>query len=136
MLKKYIYLLIGFFIFSCSNIENDIIGKWRLSLTQTKPFPSEINSDLAKYHKKELLDKFNSSLEKDVFYIFKPNGALIFKYSNSGTELESSGTWKTDSDKLITQLIGQSEYIYSIEISGNVMTLSSSKDTVVLLKED
>ena len=136
MLKKYIYLLIVIFIFSCSDIESDIVGKWRLSLTQSKPFPSEINYDLNEYHKKELLNKFNSNLEKDIFYIFKPQGILIFKHSNSDTELESSGLWKTNSDKLIVQLSGQSEYTYSIELNDNVMTLSSSENTIVLLRED
>ena len=136
MLKKYIYLLIVIFIFSCSDIESDIIGKWHLSLAQVKPFPSEINYDLNKYHKKELLDKFNSNLEEDIFYIFKPQGILIFKHSNSDTELESSGSWKTDSDKLIVQLSGQSKYTYTIELSDNVMTLSSPEDTIVLLREE
>ena len=136
MLKKYIYLLIVIFIFSCSDIESDIIGKWRLSLAQAKPFPSEINYDLNKYHKKELLDKFNSNLEEDIFYIFKPQGILIFKHSNSNIELESSGSWKTDSDKLIVQLLGQSKYTYTIKLSDNVMTLSSPEDTIVLLREE
>ena len=136
MLKKYIYLLIVIFVFSCSDIESDIIGKWRLSLAQAKPFPSEINYDLNKYHKKELLDKFNSNLEEDIFYIFKPQGILIFKHSNSSIELESSGSWKTDSDKLIVQLLGQSKYTYTIKLSDNVMTLSSPEDTIVLLREE
>lgn len=91
-MKSIFIILVLFLVISCTNKQDDLLGKWRLESIDYSEFLKTIPVDLQKSFRQQI-ESESDRITGKTFFDFKENDQLELTYPNGQKTLSLKGKW-------------------------------------------
>lgn len=128
-------LIILFFIISCSNNKNLIVGDWSLSedfISKNISFPKNLDQN----HESELNEKFSKMLQSDIIYSFKDDMSFKLIHFQNNDLATMNGVWSIEDNQIRIDIDENNTKTYTVQVDASKLILEDvDKEKIIFYRK-